>query len=352
MDIPKYREPDDLSAAHRPTLSTFQGATLIAGLTVAYTLSYPFLNSSLGAGAGILVSVPAATAAWLFGARIGIAAAFLAFGLNSILETVVSGRDWLDWIQDGSGLGHLALLLSTGGIGLLRDLGARKEAELEARVRAENLLWASEERYRSIYENTPVMMHSMDREFRLVSVNNHWLETLDRRRDEVMGRDITEFLTESARKNTVEILWPHLIRAGVLTEAELQMVKRNGEVIDVLLSGITVMDEEGALSHTLAFLTDVTERKRAEEEIKRLALAVANIGDGVSIIDVDGRILFVNPALNRMLGYEQSELVGVPVSSLYPEGADDPVLAAIMQQLLSPNPPMDRDGRREDSGRG
>ena len=113
------------------------------------------------------------------------------------------------------------------------------------------------------------------------------------------------------------------------------MVKRNGEVIDVLLSGIAVMDEEGGLSHTLAFLTDVTERKRAEEEIRRLALAVANIGDGVCIVDVEGRILFANPALNRMLGYEKSELVGMPVSSLYPEGADDPMLAAIMQQLLS-----------------
>ena len=92
MGIPKKRETTDSGAVRWPALSAVKGATLVAGLAVAYIVAYAFLDRSLGAGAGILATVPAATAAWLFGVRIGIVAALLSFGLNSFLETVVSGQ--------------------------------------------------------------------------------------------------------------------------------------------------------------------------------------------------------------------------------------------------------------------
>ena len=80
---------------------------------------------------------------------------------------------------------------------------------------------------------------------------------------------------------------------------------------------------------------DITERKRAEQENLLLATAVANIGDGICVTDPEGCIVFVNAALEHMLGYEWSELIGMPVSRLYPGGADSPVLQEIMQALLA-----------------
>ena len=66
--------------------------------------------------------------------------------------------------------------------------------------RAEEALRKSEERYRDLYEQTPVMMHSVDSEGRLVSINDYWLEVLGYERSEVIGRPPTEFLTEASRR--------------------------------------------------------------------------------------------------------------------------------------------------------
>ena len=82
-------------------------------------------------------------------------------------------------------------------------------------------------------------------------------------------------------------------------------------------------------------VNEITERREAEEEIRRLALAISNVGDGVTITDVDGDLLFVNPAVERMLGYERSELMGEPISRLYPGGPQNPTLEEIMTGMRS-----------------
>ena len=69
--------------------------------------------------------------------------------------------------------------------------------------------------------------------------------------------------------------------------------------------------------------------------LRQLALAAATIGDGVCVTDPDGRIEFVNSALEDMLGYDRGELLGRPVSDLYPGGASDPILQEIMAGLLT-----------------
>ena len=58
----------------------------------------------------------------------------------------------------------------------------------------------AERHYRELYEKTPVMLHSIDAEGRLVSVSEAWLKRLGYARNEVLGRKSVEFLTpQSAR---------------------------------------------------------------------------------------------------------------------------------------------------------
>ena len=113
----------------------------------------------------------------------------------------------------------------------------------------------SEERFRSLYENTPVMMHSIDHEGRLVSVNNYWLETLGYERADVLGRQSTDFLTEASRRHAVEVTLPVFLKTGVARDVEYQMVKQSGEVIDVLLSANSNPPSMAWEAHTLAFFS-------------------------------------------------------------------------------------------------
>ena len=131
----------------------------------------------------------------------------------------------------------------------------------------------SEERYRSIYQNTPVMMHSIDLDGRLVSVNDHWLKVLGYTRSEVIGRKSIEFLTEASRYYATNVAIPEFFKAGMVAEeVEKQFVKKNGEVLDVLLSGVGERDASGEVIRLSCFIIDVTERKRAEDTRRQLAI--------------------------------------------------------------------------------
>ncbi|ABQ26461.1 PAS domain S-box protein [Geotalea uraniireducens] len=147
-------------------------------------------------------------------------------------------------------------------LNVLNDITARKKAEEELRH--------SEERYRRLYNDTPVMLHSIDHDGRLVSVSNYWLETLGYERSEVLGRLSTEFLTAASRYYATEFVLPEYYRTGSCKEVPYQMVKKNGEILDVLLSAIAERDSEGKVVRSLAVIVDVTDRKQADEEIERL----------------------------------------------------------------------------------
>lgn len=136
--------------------------------------------------------------------------------------------------------------------------------------RAEEALRTSEVRYRSLYNNTPVMMHSINQVGELVSVNDHWLRTLGYERDEVLGRRSTDFLTDVSRRYARDTVLPSFFKEGSVTDIEYQMVKKDGQVIDVLLSAVTDRSQQQASMVSLAFIVDVTERKHAEQARDRL----------------------------------------------------------------------------------
>ena len=165
---------------------------------------------------------------------------------------------------------YSAEVIEIGGerclLSLVNDITDRKKAEEKLR--------RSEKRYRHLYNETPVMLHSIDREKRLLSVSNYWLESLGYSRDEVLGRTSTDFHTEASRRYAEEVVYPEFFRTGMCKDVPYQLVKKNGEVMDVLLSATAERDDKGEIVRSLAVMIDVTERKRAQEEIEKLNVAL------------------------------------------------------------------------------
>ena len=139
------------------------------------------------------------------------------------------------------------------------DITAEKEAEQAA--------LATEEKYRKLYNKTPVMLHSIDCDGRLLSVSDFWLERLGYSRDEVIGRLSTDFLTPDSAKKAVNEFLPRFLENGVGKDIEYQFLTKSGEVVDVLLSGVVEHGDDGRVNTAMAVLTDITERKSFERKL-------------------------------------------------------------------------------------
>ncbi|MFH1114960.1 MAG: PAS domain S-box protein [Pseudomonadota bacterium] len=142
---------------------------------------------------------------------------------------------------------------------VVRDVTERREAREDLR--------RSELRFRHVHENVPVMMHSIDTQGRIVSVNKKWLEVTGYALQEVVGRNVEDFMTPESRVNLRSIL-PKFWRKGKVSEVPYQYVKKDGTVIDVLLDSVVMDDPEwGRVS--LSAIRDVTAQERAEEELRK-----------------------------------------------------------------------------------
>jgi len=132
-----------------------------------------------------------------------------------------------------------------------------------------------EERYRNLYEKTPVMLHSINNAGELISVSNCWLQTLGYTFDEVLGHRLSEFMTEESRRHAEETVIPEFLRNGSVTDIPYQFAKKSGDRIDVLLTAIAEHDLDGSYLRSIGVMIDVTERNRYEQEIKDLNVSLS-----------------------------------------------------------------------------
>jgi len=191
-------------------------------------------------------------------------------------------------------------------IGTIQDITRQK--------RSEEALQRSKERYRSLYQKTPAMLHSIDQNGCLTNVSKYWLKKMGYKLDEVLGRHSTDFMTEESRRYAIEEVLPKFYETGSCRDVPYQYVTKNGEIIDALLSAITENDEKGELSHSLSVIVDVTDRKKAEASLKqseaRLRQVIDLVPHYIFAKDQKGRFILANLASAKSMGTTPEEIIG------------------------------------------
>ena len=138
----------------------------------------------------------------------------------------------------------------------------------------------SQRRVRRLYEATPAMLLSADMAGRVLAVSDSWLSRLGYQRDEVIGRQTSEFLAPQSRDLMTRVLRPAFLAHGRADQVASQALTRGGEVVDILLSAIVEHDGAGQSVRTLVVIEDVTLRRRAERALEQERLRLLNIIDG------------------------------------------------------------------------
>ena len=177
-----------------------------------------------------------------------------------------------------------------------------------------------EDDFRALYEKAPVMMHSVDLSRRLLSVNEEWLACMGYERSEVLGRRSIDFMTPESCRFAEQTVIPRFIKQGYLRDEEYQMVAKSGEILDVQLSAIWLRDADGKPLRSMSVIKVVTEQKRLARELiaekERIEVTLQSIGDGVITTDEHGRINYLNPVAEQLVGRRLGEAQGLAFSDV------------------------------------
>jgi PAS domain S-box-containing protein len=167
-------------------------------------------------------------------------------------------------------------------------------------------------KYRDLYRKTPAMLHTVDGEGKIVTATDHWLQKLGYRRDEVIGRPITDFFTESDREAYAGGRLQELLQQGDFNNEERRVVTNDGQVLDLIVSAIAHRDANGNVDRMLIASKDVTERLRTERQLRNALAENASLREElererdylreeVNVAMNFGRIVGTSAALRRML---------------------------------------------------
>ncbi|MCX5871624.1 MAG: PAS domain S-box protein [Deltaproteobacteria bacterium] len=187
------------------------------------------------------------------------------------------------------------------------------EAEILERKKTENALRDSEQRFRSLFEDTPVAYQSLDEEGSLVDVNQYWLGLLGYTREEVIGRNFADFWSHDT-KHLFDSCFKQFKKQNFIEDAEISLLNKNSQIVQVILTGKSQLDNRGKFNRTHCIIVDITKRKRLEEAQRRLSTAVEQAAEGILITDTQGTIQYVNPSLEHISGYDKTELLGTKSS--------------------------------------
>lgn len=188
-----------------------------------------------------------------------------------------------------------------------------------------------------------------DNRGRITKANRSFLMLLGYRRDEVLGESMALFMPaqdgayESAIGESVEIgkhyfdevatMVSRFLKDGKVSGWETYMLARNKKLIPMDIT-VATLYKAGENIGSIGILRDISERKRAEKEIRKgkdfLANIIENSMDGIAIVDEKGFILSVNTALIKMTLFDKEQLVGKHISMLTAE--DEAIRKAILKK--------------------
>ncbi|MCX7914103.1 MAG: PAS domain S-box protein [Thermodesulfovibrionales bacterium] len=144
------------------------------------------------------------------------------------------------------------------------------------RRKTEKLLRESEQKYKDLYDNAPDMYHSVNKDGIIIDCNETEARMLGYRKDEIIGRPITDFFSERSVKDH-EREFPFVKYKGNEISIEREFVRKDGTTFIASLNVFLEKDSKGELIRTKTIARDITRQKQIEEELRRSREELRNL---------------------------------------------------------------------------
>ncbi|KKB08929.1 MHYT domain-containing protein [Devosia chinhatensis] len=208
--------------------------------------------------------------------RIG-AAIIMGFAISGMHYSGMAAAQFIsvpetDHIHHATDVGQTNLALIVSAITLfilflaiLASMFDRRFADLAEREAA--ALRRSEELFRTLYRRTPLPLHALDIDGRIQDVSDAWTDLLGYRREEVIGRPLVSFMSESSAARRLSTDWPELMATGGPIAREYEMRTQAGQILSVVSTSRVAPELDSQSYRVIGGLIDLTGRREAEKAL-------------------------------------------------------------------------------------
>lgn len=198
---------------------------------------------------------------------------------------------------------------------------------------AERALRESEWLYQSTFEEAPVGFCHMDLNGRYLKVNRRFCEILGYSREELLEMDFRAITHPEDLAKDEQAVQSGLAGAISRYQGEKRYIRKDGRAIWCSRTAAAHFGRDGELKHCLVAIDDVTEQKRAEEQIAAQANLLNLARDAIYVLGIEGTITFWNQGAERIYGLNAANAVGRNIADLF--GDDAPTATARLASLQS-----------------
>ena len=220
------------------------------------------------------------------------------------------------WLRDEQGA-------ISGGFAMITDITERKKIE--------QALAESRERFQMLVDSSPAAINILHGE-QILFVNPAMERLSGYTRQELLNMSVSRLIHPDSRQLITERVMARQRGEEAPRHYDFKLVTKQGDTRWIDISATRVTYEGKPCS--LGSLLDVTERKRAEEELKLAALVFENAGEGVLVTDENNLIIAANPAFTQITGYTLEDVKGKN-PSIFSSGRHDEAYYVNMWEAIS-----------------
>jgi PAS domain S-box-containing protein len=191
---------------------------------------------------------------------------------------------------------------------------AKSPETVKKRKKAKDELHESDELFRNFMENAPDGVFICDFNGTFLYGNRRSEKIIGYSREELIGKNLLEsnLLTEKGLKKALQ--WLHENMKGNPTGPdEIELISKEGRIIPVEIH--TSVVQHMGQETILAFVRDITQRKKSEEMIRqgeeKYRTILESFQEGYFEVDLKGNFTFCNDSMSRIIGYSKEELLGM-----------------------------------------
>lgn len=192
--------------------------------------------------------------------------------------------------------------------------------DITGRKQAEKALRESEERYRSLFEQSRDAIYITTREGAFSDVNQAFLDLFCYTRDEITRLKAHETYANPADRSRFQ---KEIEDSGSVRDFEVKLRKKDGTEMECLLTASLRRADDARVLGYQGIIRDISQQKRAEELLRLTQFSIQRSSEAAFWISADACFYYVNEAACRSLGYSREELLEMTVHDIdpgFPEG--------------------------------